>query len=54
MHTGVFFHELFRQKVWHIINDKFQNYPQVMKEELNLPNVKFLEPKPISDNISKF
>ncbi len=51
MTTGVFYHELFSQKVWHIINDKFQNFPEVMQDELNLPNVKLFEPKKVSDEL---
>ena len=51
IHTGVFFHELFSEEVWHIINDKFRNYPEIMKSELNLPNVKLIEPKPVNDDL---
>jgi len=51
MKTGVFFHELFSQKVWHIINNKFQNYPDVMQEELNLPNVELFEPKKVDEQL---
>ncbi|MHA1755716.1 MAG: hypothetical protein ACTSVV_03020 [Promethearchaeota archaeon] len=49
--TGVFFHELFNKKVWHIINDKFRNFPEVMKEELNLPNVELIIPQKVSDDL---
>ncbi len=49
--TGVFFHEVFSQKVWHIINDKFRNYPEVMIAELELPNVKLIEPKKVNDEL---
>ncbi len=51
MKTGVFFHELFSQKVWHIINDKFQNFPGVMQEQLNLPNVELFEPKKVDEQL---
>lgn len=51
MTTGVFFHELFSQKVWHIINDKFQNFPSVMQEVLALPNVKLYEPKKVDEEL---
>lgn len=51
MKTGVFFHELFSQKVWHIINDKFQNFPVVMQEELKLKNVELIEPKETTDEV---
>jgi acetoin utilization deacetylase AcuC-like enzyme len=49
--TGVYFHELFSKNVWHIINDKFQNFPEVMREQLNLPNVKLIEPKKVDDEL---
>ncbi|MBD3215322.1 MAG: hypothetical protein GF311_22125 [Candidatus Lokiarchaeota archaeon] len=49
MTTGVYFHELFSEKVWHIINDKFQNFPEVMKKELDLPNVGLFTPKKVDD-----
>lgn len=51
MTTGVFFHELFSQKVWHIINDKFQNFPGVMEEELAISNVKLFKPKKVQDRL---
>ncbi len=51
MNTGVFFHELFSQKVWHIINDKFRNFPRVMLDEIDLPNVKMITPKKVSDDL---
>jgi len=51
MKTGVFFHEIFSQKVWHIINDKFQNFPGVMQKELALPNVELIEPKMAKDDL---
>ncbi len=51
MATGVFYHELFSKKVWHIINDKFRNFPRVMKEELNLPNVELIEPRETTDKL---
>ncbi|TFG06248.1 MAG: hypothetical protein EU539_08085, partial [Promethearchaeota archaeon] len=51
--TGVFFHEVFSQEVWHIINDKFRNYPEVMKEEINLANVKLISPKRVSRELLK-
>lgn len=47
--TGVFFHELFSQKIWHIIDDKFVNFPSVMEEELKLPNVTLIKPKETTD-----
>jgi len=43
--TGIYFHNLFSEKVWHIINDKFQNFPDIIHEELKLPNVQLFEPK---------
>ena len=51
LQTGVFFHEMFSREVWHIINDKFRNYPEVMKAELKLPNVKLLEPQKVHDEL---
>ena len=49
--TGVFFHDLFSEKTWHIINDKFRNFPGVMKDELALPGVELHEPSKASDEI---
>ncbi|MFX0069538.1 MAG: hypothetical protein ACFFAO_00390 [Candidatus Hermodarchaeota archaeon] len=49
--TGVFFHELFKQEVWHIINDKFRNFPKVMEEEINLPKVKLIEPLKVDEKL---
>ncbi|MFO8018645.1 MAG: hypothetical protein R6U96_08420 [Promethearchaeia archaeon] len=51
MNTGVFYHDLFSKKVWDIINDKFQNYPEIMQEQLDLPGVKLIEPTEISEEI---
>jgi len=51
MTTGVYFHELFSKKVWHIINDKFQNFPEVMQAELNLPKVKLITPKKVDEKL---
>ncbi|MHA1270878.1 MAG: hypothetical protein ACTSPY_13880 [Candidatus Helarchaeota archaeon] len=42
--TAVYFHELFNKKIWDIINNKFQNFPVVMKNELELENVKLIIP----------
>lgn len=49
--TGVFYHELFSQEVWHIINDKFRNFPAVMENELELPNVELITPPKVSDEL---
>jgi acetoin utilization deacetylase AcuC-like enzyme len=49
--TGVFFPDVFSQEVWHIINDKFRNYPEIMKDELQLPNVILLEPQKVYDEL---
>ena len=51
MNTGVFFHKVFSQEIWYIINDKFRNYPEVMKTELELPNVKLIEPQKVDDEL---
>ena len=42
--TAVYFHELFNKKIWDIINNKFQNFPKMMDDELKLPNVELIEP----------
>ncbi|MHA1299374.1 MAG: hypothetical protein ACTSO9_08070 [Candidatus Helarchaeota archaeon] len=42
--TAVYFHPLFNKKIWDIINNKFQNFPKVMEDELKLENVKLIEP----------
>lgn len=51
MTTGVYFHELFSEKIWHIINDKFQNFPEIMEVELNLPKVELITPKKIDEKL---
>ncbi|MFX0065333.1 MAG: hypothetical protein ACFFC7_24445 [Candidatus Hermodarchaeota archaeon] len=51
MKTGVFFHDLFSQEAWHIINDKFRNFPDVMRKELSLPNVKLIKPDKVSEEL---
>ncbi|NHI93477.1 MAG: hypothetical protein EAX96_13400 [Candidatus Lokiarchaeota archaeon] len=51
MVTGVFFHHLYSQKVWHIINDKFRNFPEVMEEQLKLSNVKLITPRKVTDEL---
>ncbi|MHA1265951.1 MAG: hypothetical protein ACTSRS_12035 [Candidatus Helarchaeota archaeon] len=47
--TAVYFHPLFNQKIWDIINNKFQNFPQRMEAELQLENVKLIESPPASE-----
>ncbi|MBD3256659.1 MAG: hypothetical protein GF383_16315 [Candidatus Lokiarchaeota archaeon] len=51
MKTGVFFHKHFSQEVWHIINDKFRNFPDVMEEELALKNVVLMIPKMVEESL---
>lgn len=51
MTTGVYFHILFSKKVWHIINDKFQNFPEVMEKELELPNVELFTPEKVDEDL---
>lgn len=47
--TGVYFHNLFNKKVWDIINNKFQNFPKKIKEQLNLANVELYTPPLIDE-----
>jgi acetoin utilization deacetylase AcuC-like enzyme len=49
--TGVFFHNLFNREMWHIIDDKFRNFPKAMEKELQLPNVQLFEPKKVSEKL---
>jgi len=49
--TAVYFHELFSQKIWDIINNKFQNFPKKMETELQLPNVRLIKPPPASEEL---
>ncbi|TFF86062.1 MAG: hypothetical protein EU551_02680 [Promethearchaeota archaeon] len=49
--TAVYFHNLFNKKVWDIINNKFQNFPEKMKEELALDNVLLKEPPLASEEL---
>jgi acetoin utilization deacetylase AcuC-like enzyme len=51
MKTGVFFHKLFNEKTWNIINDKFRNFPEVMEEQLKLPDVELIEPEKVSEDL---
>jgi len=51
MTTGVFYHPLFSQEVWHIINDKFRNFPEVMEPELALENVELIKPHEVSEEL---
>ncbi|RLI04695.1 histone deacetylase [Candidatus Bathyarchaeota archaeon] len=51
MKTGVFFHEVFSQKDWPIIGNKFKNFPKVMEEVLKLPNVVLFKPKPVAEEL---
>ncbi|MBD3352712.1 MAG: hypothetical protein GF364_14590 [Candidatus Lokiarchaeota archaeon] len=53
--TAVYFHDLFNKKIWDIINNKFQNFPQIMQKQLNSQNVKLIKPPLISEkDILKF
>ncbi|MHA1649384.1 MAG: hypothetical protein ACTSYB_04240 [Candidatus Helarchaeota archaeon] len=49
--TAVYFHELFNRKIWDIINNKFQNFPKVMEAELQLENVRLIEPPPATEEL---
>ncbi|MFX0137572.1 MAG: hypothetical protein ACFFDN_28295 [Candidatus Hodarchaeota archaeon] len=49
--TAVYFHDLFNKKIWDIINNKFQNYPKVMENELKIQNIKLIEPKLIPESL---
>jgi len=49
--TAVYFHELFNRKIWDIINNKFQNFPKMMKEELQLENVLLIESQPATEEL---
>jgi acetoin utilization deacetylase AcuC-like enzyme len=51
MTTGVFFHEIFSQKDWIIIGNKFQNFPQAMEHALKLDNVKLFTPQKVSEEL---
>jgi len=51
MKTGVFFHNLFNENTWHIINDKFRNFPDIMEDQLNHPNVELVEPPMVNDDL---
>ncbi|MHA1378574.1 MAG: hypothetical protein ACTSRG_09350 [Candidatus Helarchaeota archaeon] len=42
--TAVYFHPLFNKKIWDIINNKFQNFPKIMENELKLENVRLIKP----------
>ncbi|HIC84773.1 MAG TPA: hypothetical protein EYP06_00540 [Desulfobacterales bacterium] len=44
MKTGVFFHQVFKGKRWLIIGDKFRHFPEVMKDQLELPGVELITP----------
>ncbi|MHA1129510.1 MAG: hypothetical protein ACTSQQ_01770 [Candidatus Helarchaeota archaeon] len=49
--TAVYFHNHFSERIWDIINNKFQNFPKVMEKELELPNVQLIEPPLVSEEL---
>lgn len=49
--TGVYFHEILSQKFWPIMGDKFKNFPEVMKDVLQLPGVKLFTPEKVSTTL---
>jgi acetoin utilization deacetylase AcuC-like enzyme len=49
--TGVFYHPLFHRKRWDIINDKFRNFPTIMKKQLSLPNVRLYKPEKVDEEL---
>ncbi|MFX0093853.1 MAG: histone deacetylase [Candidatus Hodarchaeota archaeon] len=51
MKTGVFFHDLFSKQVWHIIADKFRNFPDAMRTTLALRNVELIKPNKVSKEL---
>lgn len=51
MVTGVFFHPIFSQGGWPILDDKFRDFPGVMEELLKLPQVKLIEPKKVAEEL---
>jgi len=51
MTTGVFFNEIFSQKDWIIIGNKFQNFPQAMEPALKLASVKLFAPQKVSEEL---
>lgn len=51
MKSGVFFHRSFKGKSWPVIGDKYAGFPEVMAEELKLPNVVLFEPEPAPEEL---
>ncbi|MEM4576370.1 MAG: hypothetical protein QW701_02765 [Candidatus Nezhaarchaeales archaeon] len=49
--TGVFFSSALKGKEWPVIGDKFKNFPEVMVEVLNNPNVELYDPKPVDEKL---
>ncbi len=49
--TAVYFHNHFNEKIWDIINNKFQNFPAMMQKELELENVQLIEPPLASEEL---
>ncbi len=49
--TGVFFHPLMAQGVWPIIGNKFERFPEVMKEVLKTEEVELYEAEPVPEEL---
>lgn len=47
--TGVYFHNVFNKNMWDIINNKFQNFPEKMADQLALKNVQLYTPPLIDE-----
>ncbi|MHA1582634.1 MAG: histone deacetylase [Candidatus Baldrarchaeia archaeon] len=49
--TGLFFSKIFKGRDWPIIGDKFRNFPEVLKNVLELPNVQLYESPPVDEEL---
>jgi len=51
MSTGIFYSHIFKTSPGPVVGPKFINFPELLDGVLKLPNVKFFEHEPVSDNL---
>ena len=51
MTTGVFFSRIFKGRDWPIIGDKFRNFPEVLRDVLELPNIQLFESPSVDEGL---
>jgi len=51
MSTGIFYSHIFKTSPGPVVGPKFINFPELLDGVLKLPNVKFFEHEPVSNNL---